>query len=276
MLLGVLSAHIRLQALLLYIIRGHDGRTLLQARPKWSRRKGKKNYTLQSTLFPGLRTHKSQTCPPETYCGKAYRGANCFFFCGSLPQRCIPLDNVAGSLAVGSRFLPAFLSLDEPAFPEAPLRGWCIHSKYLRNAPFYPGRVCMNVGSEVYLCRPFFSSLVFVYRVFLESLLRLNRAHVARSPISLFIVLCKRRLIMMYRKSRPMLQLLKERCLSALIFFYFRGRFNPGPPCLRNFDVFFFFFPIRLFFSCTVLSSCRSVHFLGSLCGSLQVSNESC
>lgn len=78
------------------------------------------------------------------------------FFCGSLPQRCIPLDSVAGSLAVGSRFLPAFLSLDELAFPEAPLRGWCIHTKYLRNAPFYPGCVCMNVGSEVYLCRPFF------------------------------------------------------------------------------------------------------------------------
>lgn len=41
--------------------------------------KKKKNYTLQSTLFPGQRTHKSQMCPPETYCGKAYRGANCFF-----------------------------------------------------------------------------------------------------------------------------------------------------------------------------------------------------
>lgn len=197
------------------------------------------------------------------------------FFCGSLPQRCIPLDNVAGSLAVGSRFLPAFLSLDEPAFPEAPLRGWCIHSKYLRNAPFYPGRVCMNVGSEVYLCRPFFSSLVFVYRVFLESLLRLNRAHVARSPISLFIVRCKRRLIMMYRKSRPMLQLLKERCLSALIFFIFVDDSIQGHLVCET-STCFSFFPTRLFFSCTVLSSCHSVHFLGSLCGSLQVSNESC
>lgn len=121
------------------------------------KRKKKKNYTLQSTLFPGLRTHKSQTCPPETYCGKAYRGANCFLFLLWLSAATLhSTHSVAGSLAVGSRFLPAFLSLDELAFPEAPLRGWCIHTKYLRNAPFYPGHVCMNVGSEVYLCRPFF------------------------------------------------------------------------------------------------------------------------